>query len=574
MTVATENISFRHERKLMRRLMQQDLQTRAIFEKYSKTTADILARYRVGATKLWTRSQALDQEITAASQQLKSGLEGMIRTNQQWAFMAANEKTDEILNDYIERLPVSNLPVEGLFARNIAAFDKFVARKVAGMGLSNRVWSVAKEAQDMLGYYLESGIATGRSANEMSKDIRQLLNKPDSLFRRVRNPDTGELELSRPAKAYHPGRGVYRSAYKNARRLAATETNMAYRNSDHERWKATEWILGFEVRLSNNHTINGIPFRDICDDLAGRYPKTFRFIGWHPLCRCFAVPILPSQDEMLDNVLDDKPMGGMVGDVPEGFKGWVAKHQEQVAGWKSQPYFIRDNFKNGRIENGLKMSLTSKSTEIGSGQSYNEKLLEINDIQSIKEAEQWALRNINTSGISYEGFDLGVARQINKSLFECENYLLGDKPIIIIKNDVVGKAYANYDWKTQTLNFRKRYNDIEKRMIADDEIWMKNFNGDYHAVSTFDGMIKHEYGHLYDDFTKRSIYKEIEDLPLETKNKAYGISGYASSDRYYTDKTKGSEMIAEIISSKLTNSHKFNLLPEEVKNIIDKYFKK
>lgn len=358
MTVATENISFRHERKLMRRLMQQDEQTRAIFDRYSKTTADILSRYRVGATKLWTRSPALYQEITAASQQLKSGLEGMIRTNQQWAFMAANEKTDEILNDYIERLPVSNLQVEGLFARNIAAFDKFVSRKVAGMGLSNRVWSVAKEAQDMLGYYLESGIATGRSAVEMSKDIRQLLNKPDSLFRRVRNPDTGELELSRPAKLYKPGKGVYRSAYKNARRLAATETNMAYRNSDHERWKATEWILGFEVRLSNNHTINGVPFRDICDDLEGRYPKTFRFIGWHPLCRCFAVPILPTQDEMLDNVLDDKPMGNMVGDVPDGFKGWVDKHQEQIAGWKSQPYFIRDNFKNGRIENGLKNSVT------------------------------------------------------------------------------------------------------------------------------------------------------------------------------------------------------------------------
>ena len=28
------------------------------------------------------------------------------------------------------------------------------------------------------------------------------------------------------AQAFHPGHGVYRSSYKNALRLAATETNM------------------------------------------------------------------------------------------------------------------------------------------------------------------------------------------------------------------------------------------------------------------------------------------------------------------------------------------------------------
>jgi hypothetical protein len=154
MAVATDNISFRYERKLMRKLAQQDARARAIFQQYSKATADILARYRVNSANLWTKSPAMNREIQDASQQLKSGLEIMIKENQQWAFLAANEKTDEILNDYIERLPISNIPKEGLFARNVVAFDKFIGRKLDGMNLSDRVWSVAKEAKEMLGYYL------------------------------------------------------------------------------------------------------------------------------------------------------------------------------------------------------------------------------------------------------------------------------------------------------------------------------------------------------------------------------------------------------------------------------------
>lgn len=357
MATVTENISQSSYRKLLQRLLQQDRQLNAIFTKYSETTSGVLSRYRAGVTTIWTKSPELNKELNMATEQFKSGLETAIKSNQQYAWLLANEKNDKLFSEYIDSFPLSDqrrIPTEGLFARNAQAFDKFVTRKTEGLNLSDRVWLVAKESQNAIGYYLESGISVGRSANEMAKDIRQMLNKPDSLFRRVRNPETGLLELSKPAKAYHPGRGVYRSAFKNARRLAATETNMAYRTADHERWKQTEWILGFEVKLSNNHTLNGQPFRDICDELAGRYPKTFRFVGWHPLCRCYAIPILPTQDEMLDNVLEEKPMENMVTDVPEGFKGWVSKHQDQVSGWKSQPFWVRDNFKDGRIENGMK----------------------------------------------------------------------------------------------------------------------------------------------------------------------------------------------------------------------------
>lgn len=58
----------------------------------------------------------------------------------------------------------------------------------------------------------------------MTRDLRNYLQHPDVLFRRVRDQH-GILRLSQAAKDYHPGQGVYRSSYKNARRLTATETN-------------------------------------------------------------------------------------------------------------------------------------------------------------------------------------------------------------------------------------------------------------------------------------------------------------------------------------------------------------
>ncbi len=193
---------------------------------------------------------------------------------------------------------------------------------------------------------LDIGIRNGRSAEELSRDLRDYLRNPDKLFRRVRD-EHGQLQLSKRAAAYHPGRGVYRSSYKNARRLAATETNMAYRAADHARWQQLDFVVGIEIRLSNNH-----PVHDICDDLKGRYPKDFKFTGWHPLCRCHAVSILKTPEELMaDNkrILEgEEPVAesvNTVNDVPKKFKEWLSDNKERAKRSFTVPYFITDNKK-------------------------------------------------------------------------------------------------------------------------------------------------------------------------------------------------------------------------------------
>ena len=135
----------------------------------------------------------------------------------------------------------------------------------------------------------------------MSRDVRRYLRNPDKLFRRVRDKH-GNLRLSKAAKAYHPGRGVYRSSNRKALRQTATENNMAYRTADHLRWQQQPFVVGIEIKLSNNHTCKGVigRFVDICDDLAGVYPKDFKFVGWHPHCRCYCVPKQASKEEFME----------------------------------------------------------------------------------------------------------------------------------------------------------------------------------------------------------------------------------------------------------------------------------
>lgn len=255
----------------------------------------------------------------------------------------------------------------------------FATRKQDGLSISSRVWNLAGGAKQELEAIIQNGILEGKGADEISRSLTKYLNEPEALFRRVRNKETGELELSDAAKKNHPGQGVYRSAFKNARRLAVTEMNAAYRRAEWQSYQSNPLIVGYRIELSNNHTvvINGKvrPLRDICDDLVGEYPKTFLWTGWHPQCRCRMVPILISDAEFTARAkaraagkLDEwKPK--TVTEPPKAFFDWAEKNRERLERGEHTPYWIRDNFKDGDIKNGLKASVTAIENEVHKAQA-------------------------------------------------------------------------------------------------------------------------------------------------------------------------------------------------------------
>ena len=261
----------------------------------------------------------------------------------------ANNKNNALCDRVFGENKLS-LPYEAqrrYYATNDTALEAFLSRQTDGLNLSDRVWRYTDAFKQEIELGLDLGIRSGQDARAMAKDLKTFLLFPDKLFRRVRD-EHGELQLSKAAAAFHPGRGVYRSSYKNALRLAATETNIAYRTADHERWGQLDFVVGQEVRCSDtNH-----PVADICDTLAGKYPKDFKFVGWHPFCRCYVIPVLKTEQEVdadCQRILrGEEPMPSedsenVVANVPEGFDKWVADNAARTATSRAVPYFMLDN---------------------------------------------------------------------------------------------------------------------------------------------------------------------------------------------------------------------------------------
>lgn len=303
--------------------------------------------------------KALMQSVT---KQLASRITTVIESGSKKQWLFACSKNDGFIASILETSKLSKARLKKMQDQNLDALKTFQGRKVEGMNLSQRVWKYVGQYREQLEAALDAGLGEGRSAAQLSRDVRQNLREPNRLFRRVRDK-RGNLVLSKAAKAFHPGRGVYRSSAKNAARLTRSEINMAYRESDYLRWQSLDFVVGFEVKRSNHEPLCKC---DICEKLKGRYPKHFKFKGWHPQCMCYAVPILMDEETFDENELGDLKAAlrgtqykrleakNVVVDVPDGFKEWVKEHEEAQTNWSSTPYFIKDNFKDGKLSEGLK----------------------------------------------------------------------------------------------------------------------------------------------------------------------------------------------------------------------------
>lgn len=255
--------------------------------------------------------------------------------------ISAKNFTDVVYKAYDGRTIIPSVK-NILSAQLEGPLQAFMTRSIDGLNLSDRVWNIARQFQSEIESTVFAGLAEQKSAQQMAMDLKKFLNNPDKLFRRVRNAK-GNLVLSKPAREFKPGQGIYRSSYKNSMRLARTEINTAYRTADHEKFKAIPFVLGIEIRLSLAH-----PRFDICDYLVGVYPANFKFVGWHPQCLCFAVPILPNREEFnryQDALLEERAfeLDGKITDIPEDAKTWFEENAEKISRWKTPPAFLKDN---------------------------------------------------------------------------------------------------------------------------------------------------------------------------------------------------------------------------------------
>lgn len=400
----------KYDKQHLRNLTAYERQVDAIYRAAVKEAAALGLSIRdLDPTRLFSFSDypITRKRLESLLESLKSGLSAVIvnGVNHEWTL--ANNKNNElcrqVFGDNVGKL--SNAQYRRYFKNNEEARDAFLARKVQGLNLSDRVWKYTNQFKGEIELGLDIGLRSGKAAERLQKDLQLFLQHPDMLFRRVRD-EHGQLVLSKRAAAYHPGRGVYRSSYKNARRLAATETNIAYRTADFTRWQYLDFVVGIRVVRSNNH-----PVPDICDDLSaevgskavkgqGCYPKDFKFTGWHPHCRCHAETILKTEDEMMrDNkrlLRGEEPLKDSVNTVtgvPQEFTSWLKQNEERAKRSTSVPYFISDNEKY--LPKGYKNLYAMKTpyetyAEYEAAMRYNKKYADFTPevLKNIRELDQ------------------------------------------------------------------------------------------------------------------------------------------------------------------------------------------
>ena len=255
----------------------------------------------------------------------------------------SNVKYDKIAESYLRGITFEELSKtkkkqlerfrKAILDRNKKSLKAFASRKKYGKTLSNRVWGTVKDFKGNMEVAMQdlikTGITDGTSAAEMATNLKKYLKEPNRLYRRVQKD--GKLVPSKAAKMYNPGRGVYRSSYKNALRLARTEINQAYRFADYTRIQNLDFVVG--IRIKRSHQKYDC---DICEALKGDYPKDYVFLGHHVSCRCVVETILADRDEMksyLQSMLDGskEPLVSKheVKDYPEAFKKFAKNYKKK-----------------------------------------------------------------------------------------------------------------------------------------------------------------------------------------------------------------------------------------------------
>lgn len=146
--------------------------------------------------------------------------------------------------------------------RNIAK------KNLAGQTFSERVVDLSVRAEADMRRRIASGIAAGESPMSIAKDVKKYVGPYDADVDAVTGP------------------GLYKNPFRNAMRIARTETNRAYAKATAEFAKGKSWLKGMMITLSPAHEDE-----DVCDDWAGKIvdPDEFEdLVPFHPHCMCYA----------------------------------------------------------------------------------------------------------------------------------------------------------------------------------------------------------------------------------------------------------------------------------------------
>ena len=192
---------------------------------------------------------------------------------------------DKVLKAYTATIDKEKYKV--LYQTNSDALKAFQNRRDRGFDVSAKLWQQSTVYKEELEAAISCAIQKGTSAVALSKQISKHLLDFPSLQKDYKE---------KYGSAEHLKDCEYRSI-----RLARSEINMAYRTAENERWKQMDFVVGYEIKRSGRE----FPCT-VCESLAGKYPKDFTWVGWHPNCYSDDSEVLTNRGwKLFKDVFDD-----------------------------------------------------------------------------------------------------------------------------------------------------------------------------------------------------------------------------------------------------------------------------
>ena len=452
---------------LSRRLAGYMLQVRNIYDRLNEKVASLVESVGYdGSTEFFFADfPEVKRDLLLLQRQFVGEMQTLIYSGTSVEWKNSNIFQDLVANKALKyyRAQVSGERFKHYFDSNSDQLKAFQARKDKGLNLSTKLWKQADIYKESLEATISTAIEKGMSASTLSKRISRYLKDWPSL-----QADYQE----RYAKATRCHDCEY-----NSIRLARNEISMAYRTAEQLRWQKFDFILGYKIKLSDSH-----PRYDICDDLAGDYPKDFKFRSWHPNCLCYTVPIVMSEEEYWSDNREDSP--NKIITPPENFSKWLSNNSKRVNDAierKTLPYWVRDN-------------------------NIDKAVLLLGDNKDLYNSANWGLlsRSLNDSNI---GFVVSSNKKLNK--------LLDDRVPPINHTSQMVVPVNGSDFKSA----------ISAEKIRNKRGWMVDVHDDYSGMKCFltsdgkSGIAVTKDGDIISVFSSVSGDKRLEKLiPIAIEN--------------------------------------------------------
>lgn len=405
-------------KELSKRLAGYMMQVRMIYDRLNEMAASIVESvgYDDAVEFSFADYPETKRDLQLLQGQFVGDMQSLIYSGTSAEWKRSNLLQDLVANKALKyyRAQVAGKKLKHYYQTNSDQLKAFQRRTENGLNLSAKLWNQSQVYKDSLEATISTAIEKGMSAVTLSKRISKYLN------------DWPSLQADYQEK-FGKATNCYDCEYRSIR-LARNEINIAYRTAEQLRWQQFDFILGYKIKLSGSH-----PRYDICDDLAGDYPKDFKFVGWHPNCLCYTVPIVMSEDEYWSENRESSP--NMVTAPPENFGKWVSENSERIDEARSRgtlPYWVMDNREFVKL----------------SALAYKESLKPSPFIMTDETVNKLAARNINISRVeiynesTISGFDIDRFDSFMENVGDENKIFWKSKRITIFPN---GNANLTYD---------------------------------------------------------------------------------------------------------------------------------